>query len=154
MSTRCQVVVRDSFGDEIMFYRHSDGYPEGAMPTLQKFMGWVRRGIIRDNAEQSSGWLILIGAQEYSTELETVTWEQVPKDTVLEPNEKNKISGWKCGAYEPAVKRHGNIEYLYVLDLKDKTIACYKTGFDGEGPVNDTLLFTDSETDPWTDKEE
>ena len=50
MSTRCQIVIKDE-SNQIVFYRHSDGYPEGAMPTLQKFMEWVRNKKIRNNAE-------------------------------------------------------------------------------------------------------
>ncbi len=155
MSTRCQIVVKDnsSWGSDILFYRHSDGYPEGAMPTLQKFMDWVRRGIVRDNAEQSAGWLILIGAKEYSTNY--IDGKDVPKEKLFEPNDDSS-DGWKCGAYEPAGCRHGDIEYLYILNVEVKTIACYETNFDGEGfpdKEKDKLLFIDSAEKPWKPKE-
>jgi len=65
MSTRAQIKITDSFGQELWFYRHSDGYPDGTLPTLQKFLDWVKAGKIRDNVEQAAGWLILIGAEEY-----------------------------------------------------------------------------------------
>lgn len=161
MSTRCQIVVKDSFGDAIIFYRHSDGYPEGAMPTLQKFMDWVRRGIIRDNAEQASGWLILIGAIEYQTlpfgrfpESDKTSWEQnnleVSKAWNFDPKD------WKCGAYEPANCRHGDIEFMYILNLAEKTITCYSTNFEGKGfpdPKKDTLEFVDTAKEPWKEED-
>ena len=149
MSTRCQVVIKDGYNEQIIFYRHSDGYPEGAMPTLQKFMDWQRRGLIRDNAEQSAGWLILIGAQEYGTNYKGISHD------ITEPNSGDSCSGWKCGAYEPAIGRHGDIEFLYILDLKEKTISCYATGWDGEGfpdEEKDKLLFVDTAKKPWKKK--
>lgn len=153
MSTRCQILIKDDYGDGILFYRHSDGYPEGAMPTLQKFMDWVRRGIIRNNAEQASGWLILIGAKEYGKKY--VDHDYVPKENLFEPDTDDAGMSWKCGAYEPATSRHGDIEYLYILDLINKTITCYATDWDGEGfpdEKKDKLQFVDTAEKPWKAK--
>lgn len=35
--------------------------------------------------------------------------------------DKNGIA-WKCGAYEPSTCIHGDIEYLYEIDLQKKTL--------------------------------
>lgn len=116
MSTRCNVIIKDG-RDELIFYRHSDGYQEGALPTLKKFMEWVKQGKIRDNVEQASGWLIMIGAKEY---------EGYDNKDITQPTgdeESGWISGWKVGAYEPSTCIHGDIEYLYTLNLVDKTIT-------------------------------
>jgi hypothetical protein len=105
MSTRAQIIIKDSYS-ELWFYRHSDGYPEGTLPSLEQFLGYVKDGVIRDNAEQAAGWLILIGANEedYKTEFP-------PKQ-------------WEVGAYEPCENvLHGDIEYLYTVDLVSKTIT-------------------------------
>lgn len=106
MSTRANIVVKDGH-DEIWFYRHSDGYPEGTLPTLEKFMKRVASGEYRDNASQSAGWLIIIGNEEY----------------------KKYAYDWKVGAYEPTTKQHGDIEWLYTLDLKNKCIR-YKNVYE------------------------
>lgn len=107
MSTRANVVVKD--GDSCLwFYRHSDGYPAGAMPTLLEFLRRVKSNQIRDNLSQSCGWLIVIGHEEYAE-----SRRQHPS-----------ISGWKVGAYEPTTGRHGDIEFLYTIDLNEKTIVC------------------------------
>lgn len=115
MSTRCQVIVKDRYDKKgIWFYRHSDGYPEGTMPALEKFLGWVKDGRIRDNSEQAAGWLVIIGHTEY--------------EQTSEPSMKH-VTGmeWKVGAFEPCEpKRHGDIEYLYTVNLTEKTISHIK----------------------------
>ena len=105
MSTRANVLIKDNH-DQLWFYRHSDGYPEGTMPTLSAFMKRVAAGEIRNNASQAAGWLIVIGHEEYSE-----AREKYPS-----------IGGWKVGAYEPTTEQHGDINYLYTLDLVQKTI--------------------------------
>jgi hypothetical protein len=114
MSTRANVFLFNEWGDEagLWFYRHCDGYPEGLLPSLKIFCDWVQEGKIRDNPSQSGGWLILIGASEYETD--------------FEPS-GDAFSGWKCGAYEPTFGEHGDIEFLYRVDLENKviTIRCY-----------------------------
>lgn len=109
MSTRCNVVITDDCDRELWFYRHSDGYPSGVQETLHKFMKYVQDGLIRDNVSQASGWLIIIGHAEYEYK---------------EPD--RGPFNWKVGSYEPTMCMHGDIDYLYWVDLKEKTIkACY-----------------------------
>lgn len=112
MSTRANIVVKDSFKARMWFYRHSDGYPEGALPLLCRFMQDVTDGKLRDNASQAAGHLIMLGAREY--------------EGVYPPG-----SGmdWKVGAIEPTTGQHGDIEYLYILDLEKKTIEVKKVPF-------------------------
>jgi hypothetical protein len=123
MSTRCNVIIKDE-DDQLIFYRHSDGYPDGALPTLKKFMQWVADGLIRSNVEQASGWLILIGADEYgdATDYKSSPTRTYRKEHILDPDPIDAGSGWKCGAYEPSIDIHGDIEFLYTLDLKQITI--------------------------------
>ena len=109
MGTRAQIIIKDSC-EEVWFYRHSDGYPEGTLPTLEKFLDWVKSGRIRDNASQAAGWLVIIGHNEY----------QISD----EPDAEDKIYGWKVSAYEPCSNQlHSDIDYLYTIDLEAKTIT-------------------------------
>jgi hypothetical protein len=110
MSTRANIKMVDASGSELWFYRHSDGYPSGTMPTLKKFLELVKTEKIRDNVSQAGGWLIIIGHEEYA------------EDNVKYPD----ICGWKVGAYEPTTGEHGDIEYLYTIDLAKKTIKTKK----------------------------
>lgn len=105
MSTRANIVVKDQWGNKLWFYRHSDGYPEGALPLLAKFMQAVVNGEIRANVSQAAGHLIMLGAREYEG--------VYPQGCGMD---------WKVGAIEPTTAQHGDIEYLYVLDLENKTI--------------------------------
>lgn len=112
MSTRAQIIVTDG-EDAQWFYRHCDGYPDGTMPTLKKFMGWVKEGKIRDNVLQAAGWLVILGHIERCQDL---------KQNFGEPED------WEVGSYEPCPykKQHGDIEYLYTVNLKTKRITCKK----------------------------
>lgn len=135
MSTRCNIIIKDKYS-YVILYRHSDGYPEGVKPTLDKFLEWVNSGKIRKCASQASGWLVLLGIQEYAAHerynLETQNWEK-PEDILLKdfsPNSRDPWNGWKIGAYEPCTEIYGDIEYLYIIDLdsKDKvTLKAHKS---------------------------
>jgi hypothetical protein len=117
MSTRANIVITD--GEEsLWFYKHSDGYPEGVMPILQKLLQWVNDDILRDNASQMSGWLILLGVLEYNND--TSCFERPFDINTFTP------SKWKVGAYEPTGGRHGDIAYLYTLDLSKRLISMQK----------------------------
>ena len=120
MSTRAAIIIRDQHNDELCFYRHSDGYPEGTMPSLEKFLGWVKDGRIQNSVEQAAGWLIMLGASEYNTAREPIIGDNM---------------GWKVGAYEPATEIHGDCDFLYVIDLHSKTIH-----IEGHGPLPDHYI--------------
>lgn len=115
MSTRANIIIKDKYR-ELYFYRHSDGYPEGTLPTLNKFLDLVITNKIRDNVSQAAGWLILIGADEYK-KYESFAWSK--EDELM-------VQGWKVGAYEPTSGIHGDIDYLYIVDLDEKEIKVIK----------------------------
>ena len=135
MSTRANIIIKEG-NEKLFFYRHSDGYPEGTMPTLNIFLKWVKEHKIRDNVNQASGWLIIIGALEYGTIPHCEFKESgypggkayAKKETIEAP------ADWKASAYEPTTGIHGDIEYLYIIDLDAKEIKCYEDWTDdGEG---------------------
>jgi len=103
MSTRANIIIQDNY-DKLYFYRHSDGYPDGTLPTLNQFLEKVKSGEIRNNTSQAAGWLIVIGHEEY----------------------KEYQPDWKVGAYEPTTGIHGDVEYIYTIDLEKKEITYKK----------------------------
>ena len=125
MSTRAQIIIQDE-QDLLWFYRHSDGYPEVCGESLKTFLRWLLDGKIRNNVGQSAGWLIVMGAAEYSHHIGIgiVSIEPAPTKIFIEP--KATIMGWKCGAYEPAICCQMDVEYVYVIDLVAKEIRCYE----------------------------
>lgn len=139
MSTRANIVLKESYSykdtngklknqtEKLIFYRHSDGYPEGTLPTLNKFCEWIKMKKIRNNLSQSAGWLVLLGAMEYNT---------IPKFKMKEGSRYGNIdsvdmptddgSTWKAGAYEPTTSIHGDIEYLYEINVVDGSLTYKK----------------------------
>ena len=115
MSTRCNIVVRDG-GDELWFYRHSDGYPESVLPDLEPLMEKLRDGSLRNNLSQFCGWLIVKGHEGYKRH----------------PG----FNDWKVGNYEPTTGVHVDAEYVYELDLRLHTLEWLRWG----SPAFDKLL--------------
>jgi hypothetical protein len=156
VSTRCNVKIKDQHG-ELWFYRHSDGYPDGAGESLKRFLRWLIDGKIRNNVGQASGWLILLGAVEYQTLpqhlfglTEDFLGAPYPNRDLIEPAldkfaPAGEPSGWECGAYEPTTGQHEDIRYLYVIDLDAKSMQCCSPNGDvfwtvTEGNINEPIL--------------
>lgn len=114
MSTRCNVIIKDGC-TKIILYRHSDGYPDCTGEDLKDFVKDYTNGSMRLDAMQSAGWLILRGHSEYTKE--------DGKSLTLKPDPKDRFSGWKCGAYEPTDQIHGDIEWLYTIDLEKQELT-------------------------------
>ena len=64
-------------------------------------MDRLREGSVRNHLGQFAGWIIVLGHEEYGS----------------------KQDNWKVGAYEPTIGIHGDIEYLYTINLEDKTLT-------------------------------
>jgi len=126
MSTRCNITLSYNDTDEkLWFYRHCDGYPEGALPLLSAFMQAVANGDLRDNPGQSGGWLIALGMAEYNTEVPEFD-PSIPFKEYQIVTSKNPFLSWKVGAIEPTTGKHGDIEYLYEVTLSDRTIKVFE----------------------------
>lgn len=93
MSTRAGILFVDE-GSKIYFYRHHDGYPECTGADLLEFCKYYKT--LRNDAQQSSGWLVLWGAKNF-----------------------DRAAGyeWKVGNYEPCEGLMPGMEFVYVVDL-------------------------------------
>jgi hypothetical protein len=111
MSTRANVIIKDKH-TELYFYRHSDGDPGCTGESLQEFVKGYTTKKFRLDAMQSSGWLVIQGQSELKAD-----------DTGYD---YGKIMGWKVGYYEPTNQIHGDVEYIYVIDLNKLTLSCHK----------------------------
>lgn len=115
MSTRANIIItKPSWDEKLYFYRHSDGYPEGVQPTLDKFVELINTGKLRPSVSQSSGWLILLGTLEYKGEI---------KISELIGDDTDDFHGWKIGAYEPTTCLHGDINHLYIIDMDEDKVS-------------------------------
>lgn len=108
MSTRALITLTDNGGHKLNFYRHSDGYPESVVPSLNILMGWVKDGFCRRDLMQTAGWLIIIGNKEYQE-------QGLISDL---PQLKSGYLSWKVGAYEPTPYDHGDIDHFYTLNIE------------------------------------
>ena len=106
MSTRCAVALVDQY-TTVLFYRHSDGYPDGVQASLDRFCDLIEKQRIRNNVSQAGGWLVIIGNQEY--------------EVGPEPGHDLNISGWKVGAYEPIDHFPWDLEWLHIVDVHNAT---------------------------------
>lgn len=111
MSTRANIIMKDG-NRSLIFYRHSDGYPEGVLPSLKKLVDLMASGPLRDNLSQASGWLIVLGALEYAA---------LPKVLVAD----------KDGS-----------EHLYVVDMERKAIDEIEIPGDHEKWQNQKVIQT------------
>lgn len=115
MGTRASIILKDEH-TTLFFYRHSDGYPECTGESLKDFVAMYKFGNMRNNVQQSAGWLVLKGHFEYL--------EGKPATEYAQPAEKGDYSAWKVGAYEPTDQIHSDVEYIYIIDLEKMTLNC------------------------------
>ena len=136
MSTRCNILFKDDQGSKIWVYRHSDGYPETTGKDLKEFCkGYTSK--FRNDASQSAGWLIIHGSQN-----------QVKRLGAYDPEMKassESMYSWKVGDYEPTDQLHGDVEFIYVIDLKNMILETrvpknFETFFDKPRLSNTKLI--------------
>ena len=129
--TKGRVVIINWLQDndnKLYFYRHYDGYPEGILPLLVKFMQAMIHGKLRSNVSQSAGWLVVLGY-----------FEKNPISRL----EMMHIDGWRVGSIEPTTALHGDIDYCYILNLADKAIIIEKFDYDVDKLITVSTLNTD-----------
>lgn len=136
MSTRAVIIIKDDC-QQVMLYRHSDGYPKCTGADLVEFIQGYYSGAMRDNVCQSAGWLIVKG--------------HFNPDYHEKPNGKpttEGYSGWKVGAYEPGASLGMWEEYIYIIDLEKKTLTCRVpgAGYDEKPSLKNTRACADFPT--------
>lgn len=90
MSTRCNIIIRDTDGRAMQLYRHSDGYPEGVIPDLKEALAYAW-DLPRFEADDFSAAIVR-------------AWKQHGGGIYIDGN------------YIPWQSVHGDIEFLYVID--------------------------------------
>ena len=97
----------------------------------------------------------MIGAKEYE-DVYVGAGNYQKKPTLTEPTATKHDSGWQVGAYEPTTDIHGDIDYLYTLDLMKLTIIVQERIGDNKYKTLDTIKdFSElkPEPEPITDPE-
>ena len=112
---------------QLFFYRQSDGNPEGVMPVLKVFIKWIKEGKLRNNLGQCGVWLIVLGAIEYNVIPKFLYFKEK-----LGSDELNKIplpKVGKGGSFEPTNGIHGDIEFLYEIDINEAKLTVKKVSY-------------------------
>lgn len=124
MSTRAAIIIKDEL-NTLNFYRHSDGYPKCCGEDLKEFVKDYTSGLMRLDAMQSAGWLIVRGHFEYREAVtEGPDIMHQPSTIGPRPRGDSKYDNWKVGAYEPTSSMHGDEEYIYIIDLTKRELRC------------------------------
>lgn len=134
MSTRCQIIFE---GCDVVIYRHSDGYPEGASGVIKalkasvaNFVKW--RGY--DECYMPAHVMHDLIA-EHKKELDKYIRRE-KKAGGYAAYEQAKYIGYGIESYpDESAYLHGDIEWLYVVK-KDGTIEVRKCWSDDEGHPN------------------
>lgn len=103
MSTRCNIIIKDG-AERIYLYHHHDGYPMGVGTELQ---GYLQRKW--SGPYQQIWW----GA---SIANHLVKWH-INYPLAKEEHEDEE--------YEITTGLHDDVEYVYVINCRAKTIRCY-----------------------------
>lgn len=97
MSTRCNLIIKKG-SQKVQLYRHCDGYPEGAGADIANM---VKMDFVNDK----------IAPETFARTID-----------ILEGNPLYNNYGFE---YEEGIGAiHGDIEYLYTIDLNERTIEC------------------------------
>lgn len=130
MSTRSQIKVK---GSDIMIYKHSDGYPSGVMPTLKKTVEWfieergnepdyalaqIMRAFARRDERKRKEGLAEHKAMLENFEGEEDSTEYKHLKMWVDMYSKQSPTGWGLDCI-----RHGDIDYMYIVDLKNGIIT-------------------------------
>lgn len=116
LSTRCQILFRH--GDhELLTYRHSDGYPEGVIPDLKRFLEWYPRPYQFEYATATWFYFQKRKVEEWSHDGEESPTEQKELD-----NNDHVALGYGICANE---RIHNDIEHFYLVDLETGEIEHY-----------------------------
>lgn len=124
MGTRCKVRVSDTSNKHIEFYHHWDGYPEGVGFELLELLNSFP---IHKSAYSNEPPSVEIGLNTFIRAL-----------MKLEHGEQ----------YEFDYYRHGDIEYFYYVNLKDRSIKCVQGYYEytetDDGDVTSTFVIEDT----------
>jgi hypothetical protein len=123
MSTRAQITIEGQCGPTIYLYKHSDGYPEGVLPTLRPFVKFFFKNRGFDPEYFMARLTMAFGADEAQWKAKELAkakarvagGDKIAQSTVdFYEGEKNTIGfGLDCGL-------HGDIEYLYTVNKEGK----------------------------------
>jgi len=114
MSTRCNIHFHGWDRTLSNIYRHSDGYPEGVLPDLERFFTELAAATNDprfDSAEQLAARYIVWQALELAVDYD-FSGEKMKKTP--------KACKFDFLGVSPCLEDHGDIEYTYKVDCDNR----------------------------------
>jgi len=114
MSTRCQIKVE---GADVLFYKHSDGYPDGVLPTLEDVVAKFKtaRGFF------DGAYLLARIGQRFMNDSQA-SHTAIRKEWAEQGMKVSATDDFDVTGYGYDTEIHGDIEYLYTVH-EDWTIT-------------------------------
>jgi len=128
MSTRSEIQFK-SEGRKFQVYHHSDGYPSWMIPHLQSFFKW--NNTRNDDLSYTVANFILFCKLKNAIHSLEWTNEREGTKTTLQEDFKNggsNMSSYHTGIGVADVSDKINEEFLYFVDLDNKTITIANSG--------------------------
>ena len=110
MSTRCNIIIKDG-AERIYLYHHHDGYPLGVGTELQDYL----------QRKWGESWRTCWYGTSIANHL---VKGHINYPLAQEPHEDDE--------YEVTYGLHGDVEYVYVINCRARTIRCYSIPLDDE----------------------
>lgn len=110
MSTRCNIIIKDG-AERIYLYHHHDGYPMGVGTERQDFL----------QRKWGDPWRKYWYGTSIANDL---VKGHINYPLAKEPHEDDE--------YEVTTGLHGDVEYVYVINCRARTIRCYAITWDEE----------------------
>jgi hypothetical protein len=110
MSTRCNIIIKDG-AERIYLYHHHDGYPLGVGTELQDYL----------QRKWGESWRTFWYGTSITNDL---VKGHINYPLAQEPHEDDE--------YEVTYGLHGDVEYIYVINCRARTIRCYSIPWDDE----------------------
>ena len=110
MSTRCNIIIKDG-AERIHLYHHHDGYPMGVGTELQDYL----------QRKWGESWRSYWCGTSIANDL---VKGHINYPLAKEAHEDDE--------YEVTYGLHGDVEYVYVINCRARTIRCYSIPWDDE----------------------
>jgi hypothetical protein len=145
MSTRCQLLFKRTHEwtetdddharpDQLLTYKHRDGYPSGVVPLLRRYYRWMPR---HDFEYFTATWFYYVKRRYEQRFIEDGSGYAA--DNHASPMATEALSHNHGVALGHGVcadgQLHGDINHFYVVDLDRAVVAHYRVGF---GAAEDT----------------
>ena len=114
MSTRCNIIIKETEGKFFQLYHHCDGYPDGVGLELEDYIKQMNPTCLT----RGEDFVEFLCSEDDEYEYEGTT-----------------------------VSVHGDIEYLYIIDLSKHTLVCYSTWLTGAEDIDKLIINDKIETE-------